>query len=152
MLIRHLPYDHDAGRVAKYFQAADVYVHSALAETFPTVVLESLACGTPVITTAVGGIPEQIKGLDRKMPNAPVQGLNSFAVEDASGILVPPRDPVDMAEAILYLFANPDLCRRLGENAALEAKERFDQTEQARQYLTWYSDLQVSRGRAGHRV
>jgi glycosyltransferase involved in cell wall biosynthesis len=49
--------------VAKYYQAADLYVHAAVADTF-LASLEALACGTPVVATGVGGIPEQIPNLD----------------------------------------------------------------------------------------
>src|SRR6266536_1668921 len=58
--IRFVPFQEDPGHVATYYQAADIYVHAALADTFPTGVLEALGCGTPVVATRVGGIPEQI--------------------------------------------------------------------------------------------
>jgi glycosyltransferase involved in cell wall biosynthesis len=47
--------------VARYYQAADLYVHAAPADTFPNTVLEALACGTPVVATAIAGIPEQVE-------------------------------------------------------------------------------------------
>ncbi len=47
--------------VAAYFNAADVSVLASHAEGCPNVVLESLACGTPVVATSVGGTPELIK-------------------------------------------------------------------------------------------
>ncbi len=58
-----LPIGHqtDPRTVARYYQAADVYLHSARADTFPSSILEALACGTPVVATAVGGIPEQVR-------------------------------------------------------------------------------------------
>src|SRR5262245_11563282 len=71
--IRFVPYQRDPRSVAQYYQAADLYVHAARADTFPTTVLEALACGTPVVATAVGGIPEQVKGLataDRRFTNS----------------------------------------------------------------------------------
>jgi glycosyltransferase involved in cell wall biosynthesis len=46
--------------LAECYQAADVYIHAARADTFPTTIIEALACGTPVVASAVGGIPEQI--------------------------------------------------------------------------------------------
>jgi glycosyltransferase involved in cell wall biosynthesis len=61
--IRFVPYQKDPAVVARYYQAADIYIHSARADTFPNTVLEALACGTPVVATAVGGIPEQVKSL-----------------------------------------------------------------------------------------
>ena len=59
----HRPYERDISRVASYYRASDVYLHPARADTFPTAVLESLACGLPVVATAIGGIPEQVKSL-----------------------------------------------------------------------------------------
>src|SRR5208282_1198124 len=55
--IEFLPY---RDSVVECYQAADVYLHAARADTFPTVILEALACGTRVVATAVGGIAEQI--------------------------------------------------------------------------------------------
>src|SRR5947209_8729142 len=50
----------DSRVMADYYAAADVYAHAARADTFPTAVLEALASGTPVVASAVGGIPEQV--------------------------------------------------------------------------------------------
>jgi Glycosyltransferase len=55
-----LDYVHDMEKLAQYYQAADLFIHATKADNFPTTVLESLACGTPVIGTNIGGIPEQI--------------------------------------------------------------------------------------------
>ncbi len=62
--VRYVPFESDPRRVAAYYQAADVYVHAARADTFPNTILEALACGLPVVATAVGGIPEQITPLN----------------------------------------------------------------------------------------
>ena len=58
--VRFVPFQESPAALAQYYQAADVYLHAARADTFPTTVLESLACGTPVVASAVGGIPDQI--------------------------------------------------------------------------------------------
>jgi glycosyltransferase involved in cell wall biosynthesis len=61
--LRFVPYQKDPETVARCYQAADVYVHAACAEVWGLTITEALACGTPVVATAVGGIPEQVKGL-----------------------------------------------------------------------------------------
>ena len=58
--IRFYPFRTEIKDVARFYQAADLYLHGARIDTFPNAVLEALACGTPVVATAVGGIPEQI--------------------------------------------------------------------------------------------
>jgi glycosyltransferase involved in cell wall biosynthesis len=58
--IRRVAAQHDDRELAAWYRAADLYVHPARADTFPLMILESLACGTPVIGTDVGGIPEQL--------------------------------------------------------------------------------------------
>ena len=55
--VRFIPYQKDTNAVARFYQAADLYVHAAKADTFPNTVLEALACGIPVVGTNVGGIP-----------------------------------------------------------------------------------------------
>ncbi len=60
-----LPYTRDKNELAEYYAAADVYLHPALADNFPSVVIESLLCGTPVVAYDVGGLREQLRdGLD----------------------------------------------------------------------------------------
>jgi glycosyltransferase involved in cell wall biosynthesis len=120
--VQFVPYQKDPKVVARYYQAADVYVHAARADTFPNVVLEALACGTPVVATAVGGIPEQVE-------------------EGVTGFLVPPGDAEAMAAAVVALLADEALRKRFGENAAQEARKRFDLDRQVSEYIEWYQGI-----------
>ncbi len=139
--VRFVPYQNDPAEVARYYQAADLYLHGAKVDTFPNTVLEALACGTPVIGSAVGGIPEQVKGLD--LAGAVSQGarLNTYPMDQATGLLVAPGDPEAMAIGIRRLLADPSLGARLGQNAAKDARERFDLHLEVETYLDWYKEL-----------
>jgi len=64
-------------------------------EAFGLVLLESLAAGTPVVASRVGGIPE-------------------FVEEGKAGLLVPPKSPGALAEAIGRLWPDRDLARQMG--------------------------------------
>ena len=119
----------DPARVAMYYQAADVYLHSALADSAPRVVLEALACGTPVVATAVGGIPEQIE-------------------EGETGFLTPPRDAEAMAARIEQLLADDELRQRMGARAAEVARERFNLDRQVDEHLSFFDEI-VSTWRPG---
>jgi glycosyltransferase involved in cell wall biosynthesis len=68
--------------------ASDVAVHSSLREGLPRVVLEAFAVGTPLVATAVGGVPDVVS-----------DGVN--------GLLVPPDDPAALARAVLATLADP---------------------------------------------
>ncbi len=68
--------------IAAVLSASDVLVHSSLREGLPRVVLEALAIGTPVVATAVGGVPDAV-----------TDGVN--------GLLVRPEDPAALAGAVL---------------------------------------------------
>jgi glycosyltransferase involved in cell wall biosynthesis len=138
--IRFVPYLDSPERVALYYQAADVYVHAAKIDTFPNTVIEALACGTPVVATAVGGIPEQVKGL--KDGNDPI---NTYQADEATGLLVPPNDPEAFAFAIERLLRDESLRKRLGHNAANDARRRFDLKIQVEEYLKWYGEIRISR-------
>ena len=108
--------------VAQYFQAADLFLHAAYADNFPTTILEAFACGTPVIATKVGGIPEQIE-----------DGVNGF--------LVPMNDSNQMAVRILNIFENDELRLSLGDNAAKIASLKYDKKTMAENYLSWYQEI-----------
>ena len=81
-------FQHDA-EAGLYYRAADVYLHPARADTFPNVVLEALASGTPVVATSVGGIPEQLR--------------------PETGILVRPGAPAALAQALVTYLSDPHL-------------------------------------------
>jgi glycosyltransferase involved in cell wall biosynthesis len=127
--LRFVPFERDPAAVARYFQAADLYVHAARADTFPTTVLEALACGVPVVATAVGGIPEQVVPLGKAGPDA------------ATGALVGVGDAEGLAEGIARLLDDAELRRRLGANAASDAAARFDLRRQVATYLDWYRSM-----------
>ena len=136
---RFVGYVSDGEEVARYYQAADMYIHAAKVDTFPNSVLEALACGIPVVATAVGGIPEQVKplaGLGAGAPEVPRHGP-----DEATGILVAAGDAEDMANSLLALVRDVGLRERLGANAQDDARERFDLEHQAQAYLTWYREL-----------
>jgi glycosyltransferase involved in cell wall biosynthesis len=142
--IRFLPSVADANHVADYYRAADLYVHAARADTFPNTVIEALACGTPVVATAVGGIPEQIVALD----DARLVGKDALALAGpsgavgtaaiATGCLVQIADAGSMARAVLTLLNETGLREQLSANAARDAAKRFDRMRMRDEYLTLY--------------
>jgi glycosyltransferase involved in cell wall biosynthesis len=148
MDIRCLPYQKDPAVVARYYQAADLYVHAARADTFPNTVLEALACGAPVVATAVGGIPEQVKGLKVSTSGDARSDGNIYGMDKATGILVPPADVEEMARGIERLLEADLLRHHMSENAAKDARERFDLERQVDDYLEWYEELAQHAGAA----
>lgn len=118
---RSIPYQDDPRVMAQYYQAADIYLHAARADTFPLAVLESMACGTPVIASEVGGIPEQ--------------------VDHTTGILVRRGDAAQMAAATITLLNDAAARERLGANARVRVQERFDLTQQVAAYLSWFHEI-----------
>lgn len=112
-------YEREPSRVAQYYRAADIYVHAARADTFPNTVIEALACGTPVVATAVGGIPEQIE-------------------DGITGYLVARGDAAQMATRIEQLLSDNDLRMRIGTQAFEDARRRFDLNREVDDYLAWY--------------
>lgn len=131
-LLQFVPYQKDENQVASYYQAADLYVHGAKVDNFPRTVLEALACGTPVIASGVGGIPEQVHSL---------KGRNRGDAALPTGIVVPSGDSQSMADAMEWLLQNDVLRETLGRNAAQDARERFDLQRQADSYLDWYHSI-----------
>ena len=126
--LEFVPFSQDGAHIAQYLQAADVYVHAARADTFPNTVIEALACGTPVVASAVGGIPEQIEN-------------------NITGFLVAAGDSTDMANRIELLLRKDDLRRKMGAAAGARARQRFDLKHQAETYLNWYRSILESHSR-----
>jgi len=126
--IQFVPYRRDSATVAKYYQAADVYVHTARADTFPLAVLEALASGTPVVASSVGGIPEQIE-------------------DGRSGFLVPPGDARALAKRLDSLLSDERLRASVGAEGKRQVRRSFDLNVQVSAYLNWYDEVLHDRAR-----
>jgi len=81
-----------------YYKAADIFVLPSImsTESFGIVNLEAMACGVPIVASEIGGVPDVVK-------------------DGENGLLVPPRDPNALADAIIYLLENEDVRRKMGE-------------------------------------
>jgi glycosyltransferase involved in cell wall biosynthesis len=92
--------------LGSYYERAAVVVCPSRREGYGVVAREAMAYGRPVVASAVGGLVD--------------------AVEDGvTGVLVPPRDPAALRQAIEALLGDPERRRRLGEAARAAATERF---------------------------
>lgn len=89
------------------FAEADLFVFPTLGDCLPLAVMEAMAAGLPVITTAVGALREEVE-------------------EGVSGLIVPPADAPALAAAIRTLAENPVLRATMGEAGLRLASERFD--------------------------
>ncbi len=119
--MRFYPFRSDVSDVARFYQAADLYLHGARIDTFPNAVLEALACGTPVVATAVGGIPEQI-------------------ADGRTGFLVPPADVSAMAARIVQAL-DENTNQQMSAAASQEAVVRFSLDRYVEDHLKWYKNI-----------
>jgi len=137
--IRFMPYRSEPKSVADFYRASDVYLHASKADTFPNAVLEALSCGVPVIGTAVGGIPEQIRGWEGI--GFLTKTHNRYDHSSATGVLVEAGEAISFSKAMTVLMDSNQLRNQLGQNAAKDAKERFPLQKQTDAYLDWYREI-----------
>jgi glycosyltransferase involved in cell wall biosynthesis/peptidoglycan/xylan/chitin deacetylase (PgdA/CDA1 family) len=116
------------GDVDSILRDVDICAMSSDWEGMPLFALETMAAGKPMVATNVGGLPE-------------------IVTPDRTGLLVPPRDPGALAEALVSLLADPDRRRRLGEAGAAELGDRtIDRV--AERFAALYEQLLASAGGA----
>ncbi len=108
--------------VVARLQAADVFLLASLSEGISNAVLEGMACGLPVVTTAVGGMAE--------------------AVDDGvEGFVVPSRDAAAMAEALSALWRDPELRRRMGAAGRIRVQRDFRLSDQADAFVDLFRSV-----------
>jgi len=114
--------------IPQYLAAADVLILPSFAEGLPTVLVEAGACGTPVIASDVGGIPELLR--------------------DDRGLLIPPGSAEALRAAILESLAAPEAARaRAGRLRTLVAGT-FDADRNAEALRRVYQTLIGTKGKA----
>ena len=109
-------------QVSRRLAEADVLLHASVAEGIPNVVLEAMACAVPVVATDIGGLSEAVR-------------------DGVDGILVAPRDPGQLAEAILRLARDPETRARMGAAGRARIEERFTLEAQLQNFLTLYREV-----------
>ena len=117
--VHFLGHRHD---VAELVAAADVAVLSSAHENFPLSLLEYMESGTPIVATAVGGVPEMIE--DR-----------------VHGLLVPPGDSRRMAEAISTVLSDAGAAQTRAEAARSRRQEAYNWPVIAAQVADLYREL-----------
>ncbi len=102
--------------------AADVIVLPSMVEGMPYSLLEAMSAGKPVVSTMTGGIPEAL--LDRE-----------------TGFLVPPKKPLAISQAVVYLLQNKDVAVQMGVAGRRRSEEQFDLKKTILATLGVYSEL-----------
>jgi glycogen synthase len=116
--------------VIQLYSHAAVFACPSVYEPFGLINLEAMACGTPVVASAVGGILE--------------------VVEDGhTGLLVPPGNPDDLAAALRRLLDDRELARALGEAGRRRVEERFSWASVAERTAQVYADAIADLAAAG---
>ncbi len=106
----------------KHFNA--FVMPSVAREGLPQALLEAMAQKIPPIVSNVGGMPEIVS-------------------DHENGLIVSPGDPKKLADAILFLFNNPDACKKLGENAKKRIENNFNVNDTIRQTIDLFDRLAI---------
>jgi glycosyltransferase involved in cell wall biosynthesis len=123
------------GRVSReampaLFRSADVVVAVPWYEPFGIVPLEAMACGRPVVASAVGGMLDTVP-------------------DGRTGLLVPPKDPKTLALQLNRLLADDDLRRSLGEAGIRRAQSLYGWDRVAASTADVYAEVCLGGGKAG---
>lgn len=111
----------DKSVLNQLYVESDLFVFPTRSDVFPLVTLEAMASETPVVTTKVGGLPEQIP--------------------DGAGCLVPPNDPSAVAEAIEYILAERSRVDKMGQHGRKAVSELYSWDAVAEEAVKVYSTL-----------
>lgn len=103
------------------FLEGDISILTSISEGFPYTVIESLGCGTPVVSTEVGGVKE--------------------ALDDSCGFTCKPKDAEGIGKAVIKLLLDEDLRKTMGENAREKVLKNFTLNKFVSEYEEAYKDL-----------
>jgi sugar transferase (PEP-CTERM/EpsH1 system associated) len=113
--------------VADILAALDIFVLPSIAEGLSYSILEAMATGLPVVTTRVGGNPELVR-------------------DGREGLLISPRQPQQLAEALVILADRPQLRRHMGASGRRRVEERFSLMDMVQRYQKMYLSVLSSPG------
>jgi glycosyltransferase involved in cell wall biosynthesis len=100
----------------------DVFLLTSKRDPLPGVIIEAMAAGKPVVSSAVDGVPELV-------------------IEGETGFLIKSDNPIDYANKVLYLLANETMRKEMGAAGKRRAVSLFAVQEHAKAFMTFYSSL-----------
>lgn len=118
----NLGYVREDERKAIAFSAADLFVFPTRADNLPLVLQESLACGTPIVSFRVGGVPDMVR-------------------PDVTGYLAAPEDALDLSRGIVKLLEDRALHIQMRQSCRTIALQEYTLEQQANRYLELYQQL-----------
>lgn len=127
----HFGYVNDPERQAMIYAAADAFLCTTLADGQPQTVLESMACGTPVIAFDIGPMSEEVH-------------------DGKTGYIVPSPDPGALVKGIERFFDKEALHPVLQENCRQQALKKFDLSTQTDKYVSLYEKILENYQEDGH--
>jgi glycosyltransferase involved in cell wall biosynthesis len=113
--------------IADILNAADIFALSSRWEGTPMAILEAMASGLPVVSTAVGGVPELVD-------------------DGRTGLLTPPEDANALRAALQTLTEQPALRAQMGEWARQKVKAQFNIRQTVRMYENLYEAIAQKQG------
>tara|TARA_B100001093_G_C26860251_1_gene1029779 strand:+ start:14168 stop:14533 length:366 start_codon:yes stop_codon:yes gene_type:complete len=104
------------------YNLADLFILPSDIDNFPNTILESFACGVPVIASKVGGIPETV-------------------IEGHTGLLFDIHDASTLSSAIEQFYTNRELHKTMSSNCRSTVVEKYTLMQQAGKYTNLYHGL-----------
>ena len=108
--------------VPEILSILDVFVLPSLNEGLPMALLEAQAAQIPVVATRVGAIPDVLEN-------------------GVTGMLIPPKDPQAIAEAIIMILSDKQLASGIAQKGFERVRDNFSSEKMASKYLSIYREL-----------
>ena len=121
-LEKHLLFPGECQDAAKVLPMFDIQVSASHEEGFSNAILEGMSLGKPIVATNVGGTPDAV-------------------LHNVNGLLVPPKSPGKLSQAIMLLLEEPDFAAILGKNGRKRAEEYFSMESMINQLEKIYFEL-----------
>jgi glycosyltransferase involved in cell wall biosynthesis len=112
----------DTSALIRYYQNATAFVFPSYYEGFPTSLLEAMSCGSPVVTTDVGGVREVV-------------------TDGHNGMIVPLKNPEAIARSVLTLLEDEKLRKKLGNAGRDTIQKHYSFIEVTNKILRYYGAI-----------
>lgn len=116
------------GDMLSVYASFDVFILSSVDEGMPIALIEAMAAAKPVVATRVAAVPKLV-------------------IHGQTGLLVEPKNPEAISDAVCLLLENSALRERLGSAARIRIEKQFSSKVMAQRYLELYRQLQNNQGR-----